>query len=164
MAFAMLGLIAAFLTLRWMQNKSIADELFEIKDGEIVLQSSGYSCVPASISNILGKFGIKESEKQLAAEMGTTMSGTTDGRVAFLMLKYKIRTKRLKNASITDVHPPAALIVDHPATGPESHMVAFMAMHDGQAEIWDPVQGRVMLTPKDLAAVWHGKALEFDRK
>lgn len=32
-----------------------------------------------------------------------------------------------------------------------------------RAEIWDPLEGRVMMTLEELTAVWHGKALEIYR-
>jgi hypothetical protein len=65
---------------------------------------------------------------------------------------------------IDDVRAPAALIVDHQATGHESHMVGFMGMKDGLAEILDPLEGRVMMTKPELSEKWHGKALEIYRR
>jgi len=164
LSFAMILMIITMLFLRWMANRPIADELFEIKlDDGIILQSGGYSCVPATMANVLGTFGISVTEKTLAADMGTTMAGTTSGRVAFSLLKYDLHSRRVNVSSITEVQPPAALIVDHQATGPESHMVAFISMQGDRAEIWDPLEGHVIMTPEKLSAVWHGKALEIYR-
>ena len=53
--------------------------------------------------------------------------------------------------------------VDHPATGTESHAVVFAAVHDGKAEILDPLFGRVWMKPDQLGQIWHGKALEVQK-
>ncbi len=71
--------------------------------------------------------------------------------------------RRVTASDIAEVMPPAALSVDHAATGPESHMVGFMGMVGNAAEIWDPLFGQVFMPPDELAAVWHGKALEVYR-
>jgi hypothetical protein len=111
------------------------------QDEKVVLQSGGSSCVPAAVANILGTFGIHETEQALAREMGTTVWGTSHGRVALVLWQRGLRCRRVLARGVSELKPPAALTVDHPATGPESHMVALMAIDGAKLEIWDPVGG-----------------------
>ena len=53
---------------------------------------------------------------------------------------------------------PAMIFVDHSTAGPESHAVALVKRGDAM-EIWDPLSGRVQLSPKALAEIWHGRAV-----
>ncbi len=165
LTFATTLLVVALLILRWNVTFSIPADSYEheVVDGGIILQTTGASCVPATVANILGRFGVTETEKALAREMGTTGQGTTHGRVALALWQRGFDCRRVTVVSIQEVNPPAALTVDHPATGPESHMVGFMGMDGEMAEIWDPLYGRDMMYPEQLSTVWHGKALEVFR-
>jgi len=164
LTFALVLLTLALFILRWKMNFPIPLDSYEAqKAGEVILQTTGASCVPATVANILGTFGVEESERSMAAEMGTTIRGTTHGRVALVLWQRGFECRRVTASKIADVVPPAALTVDHAATGPESHMVGFMGMVGDAAEIWDPLFGQVLMSPEELAITWHGKALEVYR-
>jgi len=165
LAFAIPTLMVAISIFRLHATRPIAGELYDVtEDNEVVLQSSGVSCVPATVANILGRFGMRERERDLAWELGTTNTGTTYGRVALALWRRGLRCRRLRAANVDAVHAPAALAVDHPATGPESHMVALMAVDDTGVDVWDPLVGRRQMTRRELAAMWRGLALEVYRK
>lgn len=164
LSFALTLLLAAIILFRWWGTWPIADTLAEMTDDDkVVLQSSGSSCAAATAANILSAFGIHETEAALAGEMGTTVIGTSRGRVAFAMWRRGLRCRSVHVTSFTEVKPPAALVVDHPATGPETHMVALMAIVGDKAEIWDPLKGKILMTAAELNAQWHGRALEVYR-
>ena len=59
------------------------------------------------------------------------------------------------------VLPPG--MVDHPATGPESHSVAFAGRRGNRLEIWDPLRGRVLLKQSELFNIWHGNIMTCKR-
>jgi hypothetical protein len=164
LTFATTLIIAAILIFRWWGTWPIADTLYEMTDSDsVVLQSSGSSCAAASAANILSAFGIRETEEALAREMGTTVMGTGRARVALAMWRRGLHCRSVHVASFTEIKPPAALIVDHPATGPETHMVALMAIVGDKAEVWDPLKGKVLMSDAELNAVWHGRGLEVYR-
>jgi hypothetical protein len=162
LTFALVGLILAVLILRWQANRPIPPECYGDDVDEIgcVLQTTEASCGPATIVNILGRFGIKETERTLGVEMGTTRLGSTPGRAALALRRRGLCCRRVNVSSILEVRPPAALLVDFPSLGPESHMIGFMGMQGDDVEIWDPLQGRFMMDPDELLLIWHGKALE----
>ncbi len=164
LVFAITTLSAAMVILRVQINRPIAGELgvWQAEDG-VALQSSGSSCVPASMANILRQFGEDVGERELAVEMGTTAWGSTHGRVALSLWLRGYRCRVMSSGALPTLHLPAALSVDHPATGPESHMVALMAFDGKVAEVWDPLEGKVDFAPSELGAIWHGLALEVFR-
>jgi ABC-type bacteriocin/lantibiotic exporter with double-glycine peptidase domain len=59
---------------------------------------------------------------------------------------------------------PAMLFVDNQFTGPESHAVAYMGFNKNKAEIFDPLEGRRLLSKNELAKIWHGRGIEFGLK
>ncbi len=50
------------------------------------------------------------------------------------------------------------LVAHFVLNGPESHAVALMN-HSGRYEVWDPLDGRRLMSRAQLTAIWHGRAI-----
>lgn len=157
--------VAVVLTLAAVQvmvvraQRSVVPDLKHTIDADgVVLQTSGVSCVAASAANMLRRQGQTVTEREMAEALGTTSMGTTAG-AAIEMFTARSITCRKTMGAVTALTPPAMLMIDHPAAGPESHAVTYMGMVGDEAEIWDPLDGRRMLTPDALSAIWSGRAI-----
>ncbi len=131
----------------------------------VILQTSGASCSAATCANIAAFYGLNVSEKEMAELLGTTRRGTERSQVLYGMKQLGFSSNEIFQTEIdlTRIRPPAYLNVGHPVTGPESHAVAYMGRADGKFEIWDPLSGKVYMSPKQIYQIWLGKAMEFSQ-
>lgn len=145
-------------------TRPIADDLGHSLDpAGFVLQTSGTSCAAASAANVARRLGLAVTERAMAERVGTTALGTTSAAVVEGLWELGVTCRRIERVD-TDprmVVPPAILFVDHPATGPESHAVAFLGMDRGRALVVDPLDGLSRTPPERLR--WHGHGLECGR-
>jgi len=160
-----LAIITIFITLSIHYHRSLTaiySKLTEEKNGDIVLQTSGSSCVAASLANVSNIRGVNLTEKQAAKLLHTTSKGSGPCQLRYALTKLNIpyQTLRLKEPDLKQVHPPAILYVDHPQVGKESHAVTFIATSDKGYEIWDPLIGRVYWSQQDIDSLWHGKGIQ----
>lgn len=157
-------LIAAVQVAQWLHTRPVAPELtHKITSEGIILQSSGVSCAAASAANIARHHGLQATEKQMARALGTTaLGGTSASQVVYGMadLGFSCRRVKVEGGDLTRLSLPAMIFVDHPLTGPESHAVVLMASSAKQAEVWDPLWGKRLWPPAELATRWHGFAIE----
>jgi hypothetical protein len=127
----------------------------------IVLQTSDYTCVPASGATIASILGIHATEKQLAVLFHTTRDGTFPASALSGMRQLGIEGRKVSavGGDIRAVHPPAMLFFVN-----DTHAVVFAGItSDGLVEIWNPSQGKTFFSENALNRVWTGHALEFHR-
>ncbi|MBI5501034.1 MAG: hypothetical protein HY907_12385 [Deltaproteobacteria bacterium] len=144
----------------------IWDELgHAVTDDGYILQTSSESCAAASAANIARELGLETTEREMAERLGTTVLGSSPAEVIEGLGELGVECRRFeRDADPTAVAAPAMLFVDHPATGPESHAVAFVGMDGDQALVVDPLYGLRKQTPEHLRARWHGHGLECSRR
>jgi len=147
----------------WQNMQPLASELTDIVNRHgIVLQSSGVTCAAASGANIARRFGIAATEREMARRMGTTeRGGTSAAQIIIGMEQVGIHCEKMDVPSLDPavIPAPAMMFVDVFGLPPEGHAVALMGMKDGQAEVWDPLRGKVLYTAEKLKKIWHGKAM-----
>ncbi|MBN1769833.1 MAG: hypothetical protein JXB32_01125 [Deltaproteobacteria bacterium] len=147
-------------------TRPIADDLGHSVDPDgFILQTSGTSCAAASAANVARQLGLAVTEREMAERVGTTVLGTTSAAVVEGLSELGVTCRRIERFD-TDprmVVPPAILVVDHPATGPESHAVAFLGMDRGRALVVDPLDGLSRTPSERLGLRWHGHGLECGR-
>lgn len=159
-----IALIGALFSTQYRLYRPIADSLQEsIGADGFVHQSSAVSCAAASGANIARMVGLDLTERDMADLMGTSVIGTELPRIERAMRDIGFMTQRVqvKDADIDVVRSPAMLFVDHPQTGPESHVVAYFGSSGGAYEIWDPLEGRIHMDRTRLLAYWHGRGVEL---
>jgi len=128
----------------------------------VVRQTSGVSCGPAAAANLLRLYGIEKSENELAALMGTTARGTLVSRMSAGLgtLGFACAEKRIGLAGLPALQNRAILVVDHPLTGRESHVVVYCGRTNQTSIVRDPLRGELLLSDRELRAVWHGRLIE----
>lgn len=136
------------------------------RDG-VIIQSTGDSCAAASGANIARLLGVKDAtEASMARLMATTNQGTTDAGIIHAMRKtgLKVNKRSIPSRDLTQLTPPALLLVDLPMQQ-EAHCIMFAGMKDdGKAEIWDPLVGRVCVDLEMIKERWPGHAFEVSKK
>ena len=150
----------------WRANAPIHASLTEsVTSDGIILQSSGVSCAAASCANIGTLLGTPMSEKEAARLLGTSMHGTSVGQIVIGMESrgFACRKVDIESDRLTDISPPAVLMVDHPALGPESHAVALVRVEEDAFEVWDPLFGSEIMTADKLGSIWRRRAVEISR-
>jgi ABC-type bacteriocin/lantibiotic exporter with double-glycine peptidase domain len=104
-------------------------------------------------------------EPEATKLLGTTMHGTSVGQIVMGMESVGFTCRKVVIASdrLADIKPPAVLMVDHPALGPESHAVALVRVEENAFEVWDPLIGSEIMTADKLGSIWRGRAVEISR-
>lgn len=162
-ALASVLLIAIFPMLHFQYTDQAAPELNHLKIEGVILQSHPSTCVAASAANIASVLGIEKTEKEMAIRMRTTkMTGTSAGRAidGFKQIGITCRKYWVKDGDIAQLSLPAMLFIDNEEIGPESHAVALIQWDGNHAEIWDPLEGKILVTREQIRKFWHGKSLE----
>lgn len=132
----------------------------------VTLQSTSSSCAAASLANIARHFQIELTESKAANLMGTTLSGSTPGQIRYAIHQIGLQFRMIQflpPPQIDLVVPPALLWVDDPVAGKEKHAVAYFGKQDSNYEVWDPLKGKLLLSPPEVSRLWHGKGIEVSR-
>ncbi len=158
-----IALEAALLYAHWRIYMPIAPLLLPgvLKDG-VVMQTHGASCVAACAANVARYYGNQKTEREMAELLGTTVMGTSPAQVLRGMQRIDISCQKVV---VDDRDPlklklPALLLVDHPATGSESHAVVVLERKEGCCTVIDPLVGKVRISSQRLSSVWRGRAIE----
>jgi hypothetical protein len=158
-------LVAAIQTVEWNYARPVAPILRDdISAAGMVTQTSDVSCAAASGATLARLLGMAKTEREMAEFYGTSaLLGTTAAQVIYGNATIGIASRKVEvpDRDPERVAAPAMFFVDHPATGPESHAVAYLGMKEGKAEVWDPIRGLKRLDRKSLASVWRGRGIEF---
>lgn len=150
--------------MQWNYTRPIAPKLKDIVGSSgLVFQSNDASCAAASAANIARMFGIQKTEKNMAELLGTTAAGTSAAQIIYGMRKigFSCRKVEIADSNPQKIKLPAMMFVNNQFTGPESHAVTYVRFTNGKAEIWDPLEGKLLYSKSELAKVWHGRAIEF---
>jgi hypothetical protein len=159
--FSVVVLLVVQLYAIWSSQPNLPplDNPWTSSDG-VILQTSPYTCVPASGANIAALLGVHTTEKELAALCHTTRDGTFPaGALSGLrQLGLVGRKVTADSRDIRTVRPPAMLFV----LG-DTHAVVYARNSGGLLEIWNPSAGKAFITDDRLRHIWTGHALEFSR-
>ena len=121
--------ILPIITLHKLHTKAnaplIADELYELKQDGMIMQTSGYSCSAATLANVLAHYGVYKTERELALVIRTTRFGTTDKNTVEGMAKLNFDCQLMTRSAdeMLTMEMPVVLFIYHPITGPETHTV-----------------------------------------
>ncbi|MEM7234622.1 MAG: cysteine peptidase family C39 domain-containing protein [Planctomycetota bacterium] len=137
--------------------------LDQVKEEQgVVLQSTGYTCVAATLANVARHHGLFLSERDAAELLLTTRLGTSRGPIRYALSQLDIAQRtyhRDEERDLSKVPVPAFLFVDHPSVGREGHAVGYFGERAGGYEIWDPLGGRSIWSAEQVNAHWHGSAI-----
>lgn len=155
--------VAAYLGYVWFEGRSIADALEETVADRVILQSSGSSCVAASMANVLTELGRPSTEPEMALLLKTSRSGTVAPRVLVAARRLGFAAERFDRARTgwTGVPVPSVIFVDHPAVGPDGHAVSLMRIEGDVIEVWDPLVGRLEFSREELGRIWRGRGIRI---
>ncbi|MGD8685934.1 MAG: cysteine peptidase family C39 domain-containing protein [Syntrophobacterales bacterium] len=160
-------LILVIQVIQWNYTRPIAPRLKDIvATSGTVMQTNNASCAAASGASIVRTYGMQKTEKQMAELFKTTVGGTSGAQVIYGMRKigFSCNKVQVSESNPEKLTAPAMLFVDNQFTGPESHAVAYMGFNKNKAEIFDPLEGRRLLSKNELAKIWHGRGIEFGLK
>lgn len=148
----------------WMVRPPL-DDLgpMQIQDG-ICRQSTGYTCVAASLVTLLDRHGYQASETQMARLSYTEAGwGTTDSR-ALVALHKRLAGEPVEICyEVMDYH--RLTLVPKPCVVPirwsyfVSHMVPILAANDEAVVIADPLDGVCEKSPEEFLEVWHKRGI-----
>ena len=137
-----------------------------VQDG-VVLQSTGFSCFPASAATCLLSLGIPATEAEMASEGRTTECGTGDGPMISALnrrlagIGWEARIDHRDWEGLPRDGSPAVLSVDWHGI---PHAIAFLGFEWDRAVIGEPQVGRVLRTRAELDRVWDGEGIFFARR
>lgn len=117
----------------------------------VCLQSSGYTCVPASIATIARLQGGHLTERELAQAAGTTRRGT---EIWYMVraLRAKGYELRYRRCSIRKATVPSMIGVN---LGNIGHAVVLMKRHGDEVVIGDPMKGEHSYSISNFEKYYH---------
>lgn len=126
-----------------------------------ILQTSPYTCGPASAANILALRGVSTTEREMARLTGTTDLGTSPGEIirALRLKGVPARKAMLTMAQLLQLPLPAILLVDYPGMGPMSHAIVLEKFEGDNIHVIDPLNGRERLSTHQLKSQWRGHVI-----
>jgi len=130
------------------------------RDG-VIMQSTPYTCAPASAANLLRALGVHRSEREVAELFGTTALGTSSAQIIRGMAELDIHCRRADLGRRPLPVAPAILLFEGARVG---HAVALLeGDHEGGLVIADPLVGRTATTEARLRAERRIRAIECAR-
>jgi len=160
---------AGFLLLRCGVVAVLTDRPHElltavVRENGVCLQSSGYSCAPASAAMLLHLYGVKASEDEMArlcvTRRGSTVtSGTSEsGLLRGLRLKLEDRAiPKISTPAYEQIPTPSLVTIQvGPRTG---HSILVSAVEPGQVRVLDPRYGPGVLPRAQFEKVWQKSAI-----
>jgi hypothetical protein len=145
------------------QTAPVAGELGASEDDGVVLQTSGVSCAAASAANLARAHGLPATEKEMAARLGTSASGTSSAELVRGLRPLGFMCERIEQPDPEALPVPVILYIDHPAAGKESHAVLLSGKTGGRFVVLDPLVGRRSMSLADLQSRWHGHGVACRR-
>jgi hypothetical protein len=133
----------------------------------ICLQSTGYSCAPASAVMLLHRVGVESTEKEMAQLCvtragGSSLSGTSDaGVMRGLRLKLMGRGKPVISAPDYDqLRAPALVMIQlNPRLG---HCILISGVEPDQLRVIDPLYGKGTIPRVQFERQWCGSAIHLE--
>lgn len=138
-----------------------------VSDDGICRQSTGYTCVAASMVTMLRAHNIDADETEMARLAHTQINGgATDSRTLWALqtklkgTNFRPRYQRLSAADIITVPKPCMVQLDWGFF--ISHMVPVMDATAERVVIGDPLNGRRELTFAEFRSKWKGNAISLE--
>lgn len=170
-AVLMLTAVAAIYFVKagwWMVSPGVSGLKPTLVDADgVCRQSTGYTCVAASMVTLLHARGVPATESEMARLAYTQVGGgATDSRAVWA-LEEKLRGstlspcyRTLDRAGLIHAAKPCLVQLDWGYF--VSHMVPVMEATEGSVVIGDPISGRREMTMQEFMAEWKGKAITVE--
>lgn len=161
--------LAGLITTQFTMFRYVAGSLNDFKfSGSPVMQSSSSSCAAASGASVAGLLGLRHSEREMARYMGTRVCGTSPAAIIRGMRRVGLNARFFEQdpSAAASLPLPSILFFNHPGLGPESHAVAAVRWlpKSDSIEIWDPLQGDVIISRQALPHMWAGRGVAVSKK
>ncbi len=158
----LLSLIIVFLVYPSCLHRYLAWEYggeYLGSDG-VRFQSRENNCGPASLAMVYDAFGIEAGQREIERSIEMTGNGTTMLELLHHAERNGLSAKGLKLTmeEFRRNQFPAILFVHN------DHFAVADSVHEGEVYLRDPAIGRLKLSEKSLARIWHGEALVFCKK
>jgi predicted double-glycine peptidase len=158
-----------FLLLRCGVVAVLTDQSHElltavVRENGVCLQSSSYSCAPASAAMFLHLYGVTATENEMArlcvTRSGSTVtSGTSEsGLLRGLRIKLMDRaTPMISTPAYEKIPTPSLVTIEvRPRTG---HSILVSAVEPGQVRVLDPRYGPGVLPRAQFEKIWQKSAI-----
>ncbi len=123
----------------------------------LTMQSSGYTCTAASLSNVTGLLGAKISEQEAAERMHLDNFGGAVWQVAYVLHELGYSFEEVHDISIEQVKFPALLIVKY---GPGvDHAVVVTGRKGQDYTVLDPLNGNVTQPAQWFVERWRDEGV-----
>jgi len=136
-------------------HSSPADVTPEINTTGIVMQTTNYTCGPASLATVLNNIGINATEQELATLAGTDENGTTMYGLSEAAKAKGLNAIGMK-LSIDDLKPNNIVFIT--ANG-EPHYSVIREVTNESVKLADPSIGNIEMSKEKFAEVYSGNAL-----
>lgn len=132
--------------------------------GDVCLQSTGYTCVAASLVTLLRAYGYEATETEMARLTYTEVNGgATDSRAVW-GLRQRLRGEPIE-VCYEKMDYERLKSVPKPCVVPIrwgyfiSHMVPVLSASDQEVRLGDPLDGPRTQRPSEFQAVWKGTGI-----
>jgi hypothetical protein len=148
----------------WMVRAGVPDLGKTRMDGRACIQSTGYTCVAASMVSMLKAYGYEATETQMARLSYTEVeNGTTDSRAVTALEAFlagesiEVHYETMDYARLQAVPKPCMVPVRWGYF--VSHMMPVFAASDQTVRLGDPVSGVTAWPVDRFLSVWHKRGI-----
>jgi len=157
-------LLYLFATGRWMLTPPIPPLRPMTFSGDVCQQTTGYTCVAASLVTMLKALGVEATETEMARlSLTEENGGTTDTRAAYALQRkladrgWTVHYNRLDYARLQTLPKPCLTPLRWGYFF--NHMVPVLAADDHRVTLGDPLTGRRVMSASDFQSEWLGRAI-----
>jgi hypothetical protein len=158
-------LTSAFQIFFWKNYHSIQADVCGYRDVTgLIRQSTGSTCTPASVANILKHYGVEKTEKELAALFRTTPAGTYNYKVLHSLkdIGFCAEAIVLPPKDYKKLPVPCLIFIDFPGLGPGGHAACYSGvLPDKKIQLDDPLTGTQMLEEEKFLEIWPGRGIKI---
>ena len=131
--------------------------------GDVCLQTSDATCVPAALASIFKYYGINKGEKEIAKAVYTSLLGTEDCYMVRYARKNGLTVEIYENMKAEELPVPSIITVKYNNIW---HAVTVLGKKDNNLIIGDPLAGRTSYTYKGIVEEYkfNGEVYYFSRK
>lgn len=124
-------------------------------DQDVCLQTTPYTCGPASAATILRYFGINKTEEEISRKTWMTRHGTEPWRLARYIRRNGLKARFIPVPS-QPADPPIPCIAGvRPLNDPlKGHFITVLDKTENTLTIGDPAGGRLKMTKEELFRIY----------
>lgn len=143
----------------WLLRHYFQSSPVRVAPDGFLLQSTGYSCSPTAMANLMRLYGVPSTEGEMAMAMEMQLTGSGQEEIArgFASQGWEYYDTMTTFPELLANNRPCLVTVRLPEYHMILHSCALLAITDTLVQFADPLRGLRAFTPEHFISVWTGE-------